>query len=452
MSLLSVSRLGCSYVTGIPVFRDATFEINPGDRVAVAGVNGSGKSSLLRILAGFLQPSEGSVVRRRRLTIELLEQDQDPASALSGGEKTRHELARLFRFQPDLLLLDEPTNHLDIDARHWLEYELRRFPGAAVFVSHDRAFLDNVATRVLRIDRGRVSHYAGNYTEALARIAIEDRSAWTRYESAQRSIAAAERAAAKRSRLAAKVAKTPAGVKSGHDFYLAKAARVARTARILRERSELPASVDKPWEPQPVSDLAFPNVPRSGDPVATLDRVSFSYGASAVLAGFTLQIRRGQKFVVLGPNGSGKSTLLRLLAGELTPASGSLQTGHNVRAAHFAQEFQNLDLRRSALHHCLETGSSETCARTLLGCLRMTAAEIVRPLSTLSGGERTKTALARLFLAPYNLLLLDEPTNHLELEASAAFLDALDQYPGAALIATHDRALASRPGFHVLRL
>jgi ATPase subunit of ABC transporter with duplicated ATPase domains len=452
MSLLSVSRLGCSYIPGVSVFRDASFEINPRDRIAVVGPNGCGKTSMLRLLAGSIDPDEGTVVRRRGLAIECLEQDQSPAEALSGGEKTRAALARLFRSQPDVLLLDEPTNHLDIHARLWLEQELLRFPGAAVFVSHDRTFLDNVATRVLRFERGIISLYTGNYGEALEQIAIEERNAWAAYNSAQRRAAVAERAALKRSRLASKVAATPADVRSGHDFYLAKAARVARTARILRERAAQAETVAKPWEQQPIAALTFPNLPRSGDPVATLDRVTFAYGERPVLADCSLHLRRGEKCVVLGPNGSGKSTLLRLLAGDLAPATGSLQVGHNVRTAHFAQEFENLDHRRSALDLCLAAGSTETSARTLLGCLRMTAADITRPLSSLSGGERTKTALARLFLSPYNLLLLDEPTNHLELEAAEALVDALDHYPGAALIATHDRALATRPGFQVLRL
>ena len=307
MSLLNVSRLSFRYPSTIELFQDATFAIEPGDRLAIVGPNGAGKSTLLSILAGELDPTGGAVARRKDLRVAVADQqgavtgslfdhvfgarprlaalrarlagtEHDspceyaelvnefdaaggyaaeartesiltglgfapcewhlPAAKLSGGQRTRAGLARALHTDADLLLLDEPTNHLDIAAREWLEEQLDGGRGACVLVSHDRTLLRHVATRVLEIERGQVTLFEGGYDAYRAKRALTERQAWQDYDASQRRKAAAEQASERRSRLAVQVATAPPGVRTSRDFYARKAAKVARTARLLRERAE----------------------------------------------------------------------------------------------------------------------------------------------------------------------------------------------------------------------
>ena len=504
MSLLSVSGLSFRYSSTIELFRNATFAIEEGECLAIVGVNGAGKSTLLRVLAGELDPSSGMVTRRkglrvataeqqligvagtlfdfvfsarmeladirRRLTAENAEDVADYADAggyaaeadterilqglgfepgewhlpmanLSGGQRTRASLARALHTEADLLLLDEPTNHLDIAAREWLEEQLAQ-RRTCVLVSHDRTLLRTAATRIVEIERGRVRVFEGGYDEYRERGTLLERQEWEAYEGYERRKAAAELAAERRSRLAVKVATPPPGARNGHDFYGRKAAKVARTSRLLRERVERGPAVQKPWEEQPIPTLEFANVRRSGDIALSVKGLSKAYAAKSLFKDVSFELPRGGRLAVVGPNGSGKTTLLRSILG-LEPAdAGTVRLGAHVSVGHYAQDAENLDRSATPSDIC----GSSTLARTLLGCLKVRPDRVDQPIADASAGECAKVALARLLVSGVNLLVLDEPTNHLDIEAQEALEATLAQYPGTLVLVSHDRSFLEAVG------
>lgn len=439
MSLLALSGVSFEFVSGTPVFKDVSLSIHPGDRVAVVGPNGAGKTTFLHLLTDEFSPSQGSIIHRRGLQIAIAEQDSRILDQ-SGGEHSREQLLRVFAASADLLILDEPTNHLDLQAREWLERKLARLDAAVIVASHDRAFLAAFANRVFEIEHGKVEVYNVGYLEY--RMMKQKRTAqqWADYEGYERRKTAIESAAQKRAQLSARVAHTPDGIRGGKDFYAAKSARVARTARLLRERvSDRETQIEKPWEEQGIGNLTFDNVRRAGDFVLRVEALSFH----GLFAGLTFHLRRGERLAIVGANGSGKTTLLRLLAGQKQPDAGTVQLGTNVQVASIEQVLEEqLDFRQSPLEIC----GSSTVSRTLLACLKVPVTCLNRPLQTLSGGERMKVAMARILNSTANLLLLDEPTNHLEIEAQEALEDALRMYPGTVIAVSHDRAFLDAMG------
>jgi ATPase subunit of ABC transporter with duplicated ATPase domains len=444
MSLLALCGVSFEFPSGAPLFEDVSITINPGDRIALVGPNGAGKTTFLHLLTGALEPTGGSIARRRGLRIAISEQSSRIAGQ-SGGEHSREQLARVFAADADLVILDEPTNHLDLDAREWLERKLARIRAAAIVASHDRAFLAAVANRVIEIERGNVHAYNTGYDEYRAMKQRQTAQQWAEYEGHARRKLAIESAARKRARLSAKVAKAPPGEKKS-PFYLAKSAKVARTARILRERVNEPgAQVEKPWEEQGIGDVTFDNIRRAGDVVLTVEGLE----ARGLFEGLTFHLRRGDRLAITGANGSGKTTLLGMLAGQRRPDGGSIRLGANVEMASIEQVLEEqLDFRQSPLEVCGTT----TAARTLLGCLKVPGECLNRPLGSLSGGERTKVAMAMILNARANLLLLDEPTNHLEIEAQEALEAALRIYPGTVIAVSHDRAFLEALGDDAKRI
>jgi ATP-binding cassette subfamily F protein 3 len=375
-----------------------------------------------------------------------------PLGALSSGQRSRAQLARLLLAPADLLLLDEPTNHLDAAARAWLEEFLVSAEPALVVVSHDRRLLDRVTTRTFELRRGVLSAYAGNLAEARARREVEERHAWEAYEARERKVAAARRASEARMRVAAKVLRTPPGVRHSQDFYGAKAARVQRTARILRERAAREERAEKPWTEPPRSRLDFAHVRRAGGDAVACEGVVKRFGEAVVLDGIDLRVAGDERCAVVGPNGAGKSTLLRIVAGLGRADAGEARVGAGVRAGYFAQNAEHLDDERSALAACVDAGGADSLARTVLACLRIRGEMATRPLRSLSPGERSRVAIARLLVSGANLLLLDEPTNHLDLDAREALEETLEGFPGAILFVSHDRELVSRLATSVLEL
>lgn len=358
-----------------------------------------------------------------------------PLVSLSGGQRTRAGLARALLTEADLLLLDEPTEHLDIEARQWLESQLAGVRTCAV-VSHDRAFLRSVATRVLEIERGRVRLFEGGYDFYRESRRLADRQAWEAYQGYERRRTAMQAASQRRSQLAAQVATAPAGMKGDSDFYARKSAKVARTARLLRERVDRGPVVNKPWEEQPIPKLDFGSVRRSGDVVLSAVGLSKAYGQRRLLHDLTVPLVRGERLAITGPNGAGKTTLLRLLLGLEPPDAGHVHLGAHVTIGHFAQDAENLDRRLTPLEIC----GAHSQARTMLACLKVHPDRVDQPLAQASAGECAKVALARLLVSGANLLVLDEPTNHLDIEAQEALEQALLQYPGAIVLVTHDRS------------
>lgn len=457
MSLLSLHQISYCHLSGVPVFANVTFAIDPGDRIALVGPNGCGKSTLLRVMAGEFEPVTGSMTRRRGMRAAYLAQVLTREAGdrpRSGGERVREAIEACRRADADLLLLDEPTNHLDSEAREHLERFLVAQRAAFIVVSHDREFLNRVTKRTIEMSRGKVREFAGNYDEYRRQRALIERQEWAGYDAQQSRIAAAERAAEHRDRVAAKTAKAPPGARHSHDFYRAKAARVARTGRLLRERVVHEGELAKPWEEQSISKLDFSRVPVSGEIVFRAQGLTKTADRGrSLFADLSFTVRRGERWILRGQNGSGKTTLLRVLLGEAAPeGAGSVEFGSRVRIGYYAQEAENLDPSRTAVEIARESGADESAARTMLACLRMPADKVARPVATLSAGERSKVALTRLLLSEVNLLLLDEPANHLEMEAIEALENALQQFPGAIVLVSHDRRLADALGGEVLNL
>jgi ATP-binding cassette, subfamily F, member 3 len=500
MSLLNVSEVSFHYPSTSDLFCDTTFAIGEGERVALVGPNGAGKTSLLKLLAADLTPTAGAIIRRRGLRVACVAQElplestashvptlfdyvlsanDDPEdyaaesrterildglgfsavdrdlrlTCLSGGQRTRAALARALFAPCDLLLLDEPTNHLDIAGREWLETELTRRDSrrACVLVSHDRTLLERVATSVIEIARGAARVFPGSYQDYVARRDLLERQAWEEYEGAQRRKAAFERASERRAALAAKVAAPPPGVKGDNDFYARKAATVARTARILKERAMQADEVKKPWMEQAIPDLDFSAVRRCGDIAVSVEGLEKSFDGRRLFTGLTLHLARGARLAVSGPNGCGKTTLLRILMGRETADCGEVRFGANVQAGYFTQEAGNgevLDVSATPLEIC----GCSTLARTLLACLKVRPDRVGRPVRELSPGERAKTALVRLLVSGANLLLLDEPTNHLEIEAQQALEQALIRFPGTLILVSHDRSFMAALEPQVVKL
>lgn len=451
MSVLSVHNLSYCHVLGVPLFEGATFSIDPGDRIGLTGPNGCGKTTLLKLLAGDLEPTTGQIVRRKHLRIEVLLRPE--TEDRSSGQRTREAVAALMRANAGLVILDEPTNHLDTSARDWLAHWLLHENITAIVVSHDRDFLNRVTNRTIAIERGRVSMYAGGYDLALAHRSLNEDHHWQEYEGQQRRIQAAERAAERRDKLAVKVAKAPPGATHSHDFYRRKAAKVARTGRLLRERASLEATVSKPWEEQAIPDLDFSAVPSCSALALHVKHATAGYAPTKpVLRDLSFHVHRGERWAITGPNGSGKTTLLRLLRNYIPASRGQVHWGAGVRVGYYAQEHEHLNPTESPLSSCLLVCPNETAVRTMLACLKLRQDLVGRPIGTLSLGERSKTALTQLLLGGYNVLLLDEPTNHLEMEAQDALAAAVKQFPSALLFVSHDAWFVRQVATHTLDL
>ena len=362
-----------------------------------------------------------------------------PMNRLSSGERARAELARLLLAPADLLLIDEPTNHLDIAAREWLEDFLSRLHAAYLVVSHDRVLLSRAVTRILDLRRQNLTVFEGNYESYLEQRARHEKQAGERYEAYQQRVAAAREASERRLVLSRRVARAPHGVRTSRDFYARKAAKVARTARILRARVARGAAGVKPWMEDPITPLRFPNVGRSHGTALRVERLSKAFGDKCLFQNLSFHVQTGSRWAILGLNGCGKSTLLRILLGYEKADRGPVQMGARVRPGYYAQEGENLDAAKSAVETCLKAHHDEGWVRTILGCLRVRGEDAERAVQSMSAGERAKVALARILATGPNLLLLDEVTNHLDIESREAVEDTLSQLPGTILFVSHDR-------------
>jgi ATP-binding cassette subfamily F protein 3 len=486
------------------LFSDVTVTLSPGRRVALVGGNGTGKTTLLEILAGEQRPDSGTVTRPSALTTAYLPQDRTeapdgsalqealrgaggvvdlaqrieelqhgvaattgaehdrllrelgdaqtafeqqggyaveaeahrvlaglgftegdrlrPLAELSGGWRMRAALARILVARPDVLLLDEPTNHLDVDSVAWLEEQLAAFPGALLFVSHDRDFIDGVANRVLELANSRISEFVGGFVEYVAQ--REER------------IALLQAAAANQAR---QVAATEKFVERFR--YKASKARQVQSRVKALERLD---AIEVPTLSEVKARFQFPEPPRVSRVVAELENVTAGYGDEVVLRGVNLVVERGMRIGLVGPNGAGKTTLLRLLLGEIPALSGRVQLGANVEVGRFAQhQVEVLRLEKSVVDEFRASVPEKAGKnlRTYLGAFGFSGDAVERKVGELSGGERTRLALGKLMVEPHNLLVLDEPTNHLDLPSCDLLEDALRAYEGTVLLVTHDRAL-----------
>jgi ATPase subunit of ABC transporter with duplicated ATPase domains len=348
-----------------------------------------------------------------------------PLDVLSGGERRRVELARILFGGTDVLLLDEPTNHLDVDAKTWLMGFLRDFRGALLVVSHDLDLLDEAITRVLHLDEGELVEYKGTYTSYReARAADEER---------RRRLAGRQQAEIKRL----------SDLADSMRHQTAKRARIAKSLdkRVDRLQS---AAVAGPLPKDRRYRVRFPEPPRAGRVVLEAEGLGQAYGGPMVFEDVSFAVERGERLLVLGLNGAGKTSLLRILAGRAEAKEGSFRTGFGVSTGYYAQEHEGIRAGATVLAHMRElSGAPEADLRGLLGMFGLTGEIAFQDAGTLSGGEKTKLALAQLVAGRHNLLLLDEPTNNLDPPSRDAIGSALAGWPGAMVIVSHDAGFVS---------
>ena len=325
-------------------------------------------------------------------------------------------LAAALVSSPDFFILDEPTNHLDIVMMEWLEQYLREFRGGLLVVSHDRAFLDNVATRILEMEGGRLRSFSGNYSRYLAQKEIQVKTEQAAYEAQQDLIAAEE----------AYIRRFKAGIKS----------KMARGRQSRLDRLE---RLEKPVENETFT-LRLPKAPECADRVLILDHLSAGYEGRVLIDKADLILRRGQKVGLLGPNGSGKTTLLRTILGEVKALGGEAKIGNRVQIGYFSQSYERLDPEQTLFDNFLtEYGLTDEQTRSLLGGMMFHGDDVYKKIGTLSGGQKARLVLLKLVMDGANFLILDEPTNHLDILAQETVEAALELFDGTVLVVSHDR-------------
>ncbi len=460
MALISLQDIEIAY-GGAPLLDGANMQIEPRERICLVGRNGEGKSTLLKIVHGAVEPDAGEVVRARATRTAILPQDvpQDlegrvydvvaaswdhehgldypvernislldldpdqPFDTLSGGMKRRALLARALVNDPDLLILDEPTNHLDIESIVWLENFLLRSHATLLFVTHDRMFLQHLATRIVELDRGHLQSWDCDYTTYLRRrqalLDAED-GQWAQFDK----------------RLSQEEGWIRQGIKARRTR---NEGRVRALERMRAERSER-------RERAGVVNIQQNLTERSGRKVIEAKKISHSFGPQKIIADFSCEIQRGDRIGIMGPNGCGKTTLINILLEQLKPDRGSIRHGTRLEISFFDQHRFQLDEQLSVKENLCGNDdfvSVQGGRQHALGYLRdflFTAERARQPVRSLSGGERNRLMLAKLFARPSNMLVLDEPTNDLDIETLDLLEDILVDYPGTILMVSHDRA------------
>ena len=497
MPLLTADHL--SHAFGhVPLLDDASLQLEAGERIAIVGRNGTGKSTLLKILAGDIVPDAGTIwtgpgVKVARLTQDVVdagetattvrgvvatglhdmavahhledwEQEQqveqvmkrlglDPDAridTLSGGWRRRVTLARTLVLQPEVLLLDEPTNHLDIDTITWLESLILSMSGAVVFVTHDRAFLQRIATRLVELDRGTLTSY-GRTTPAKGTAPLPVYEDYLRRK--DESLAAAATQHAKFDKLLAQ-----------EEVWLRRGIKARRTRdegrvkALMEMRKERAARRDAPGS----VSINISSAGRTGQVVFQAEGISKTFKVQGskgpggqgskgpVVAGFSTRIMRKDRIGLLGPNGAGKTTLLKMLIGELEPDTGTVERGTNVQFAYFDQQREQLDPERTVVDTVADgndwvmIGEQKRHVHSYLEDFLFPPERARSPVKALSGGERNRLLLAKLFTQPANVLVLDEPTNDLDLETLELLEAQLAEFPGTVLLVSHDREFLNR--------
>lgn len=478
------------------VFSNVSFEIKEGDRIALVGPNGAGKSTLLKCILGIEELDEGQVVMSPVASIGYLQQDVNlgdaslaeeietawedvhalenklqelttyletheasesdlqrldylqnrlewlggydyeqktkrivyglgftdedlykPANAFSGGQKTRINLAKALVRRPDFLFLDEPTNHLDMEMLEWLEGYLSSYRGGILIVSHDRYFMDRIVTGVVELDHHKATTYRGNYSRYVAQREERLKADTIAYEKQQEYIKKTEEY----------IDKYRAGIKS-------KMARGRQSQLNRLERLEAP-------ETSHSLDFKFPPAAMSADKVLVLDHVSIGYKTDdPIIDDVSLVVRRGESVALIGPNGAGKSTMVKAIVGELFPIEGHIDIGNRVQVGYFSQEHEELHDRWQVVDEIINNYNfTEEKARNVLGSFLFKGDDVFKLVGDLSGGERARLALLKLFLQGDNFLILDEPTNHLDVPTREIVERALQQFGGTCFIISHDR-------------
>ncbi len=501
--MLNINNLSF-YFGGRAIFEDTSLQVRPKDKIGLIGLNGKGKSTLLKLIVGEYQPDAGSISKSGDCTIGFLNQDllsyqtndsiltvamegferqlqlqkeidkvlhqmetnyrdelvdrlgalqhefdlldgytiqskaeeileglgfrteelSKPLKEFSGGWRMRVMLAKLLLSKPSVLLLDEPTNHLDLPSIQWVEKYIANYENAVIVVSHDRQFLDNVCTVTVEVTNNKLIYYPGNYSFFVEEKALRNEIQKGAFENQQAQIRQTERFI---ERFKAKAT---------------KARQVQSRVKALN-RMEL---IDDVIDESARVHFRFKFGTQPGRHVMELDRVSKAYGDRVILKNTTATIERGDKIVLIGANGKGKSTLLRIIAGTES-IQGQRKLGHNVNFSFYAQhQLESLHLDETLLEELkyADGSKSETELRSVLGCFLFTGDDVFKKIKVLSGGEKSRVALAKILISEANFLLLDEPTNHLDMQSVNILVQALDQYEGTYVVVSHDRHFISR--------
>lgn len=469
MALVNIQNVTLKFGDA-PLLEEINLTIEQGERAAVVGRNGSGKSTLLKLIAGIVRPGSGIISLQKGIRVAYLDQTvpgdipgtvyevvesglartniqteiQSESqrhqqvektisqlglesgrvfNSLSAGLKRQTLLAQALVTEPDVLLLDEPTNHVDIDSVKRLEELLAKFRGSILFVTHDRMFLQRIATRIIEIDRGKLFDQYCDYNTFLTR-----RDAIREIEEKQNGLF--DKKLEKEENWRRK------GVRARGTRNEGRVRSLEQMREVRRERRDRTGIIK----------IEAQEAERSGALVVKATDISFSYGSTTVIKQLTATIMKGDRVGIIGPNGSGKTTLLRLLLGELQPTSGSIRLGTNLQICYFDQLREQLDESKTVQENVIEDGDTVTIngkTRHIVGYLQdflFSPNQIRDKVALLSGGERNRLLLARLFTRPFNLLVLDEPTNDLDLETLELLEDYLMTYSGTLLMASHDRA------------
>lgn len=506
MALLQASNITKTF--GIDkIIEDASFIIEEQDKIGLVGLNGAGKSTLIKILVGEIPHDSGDIFisrgtkmgylaqenlegfgtigealksifkeqietekKLRQLEISMskpeiyndtdklnslmeeystlseafknqggyeiqsrikgvlnglgFEDESTPISVLSGGQKTRLALARILLKSPDLLFLDEPTNYLDINSIEWLENYLKDYTKAFLVVSHDRYFLDKITTKIFELDNHRISVYNGNYTDYVkqrqTKLILEEKNEELRQKEIER------------------LEKSIQTFRSHRNFIQAESRR-----KMLENL--LPQSISQNSS-SPSIKIKFKTNKSSGKEVLKIENLSFAYNNTEIIKSANLKVYRGDRIGIVGPNGIGKSTLLKLIAGELEPKEGKIDFGHQVKAAYFEQEHIELSSDNTILSEVWDVAPALTLTeiRTFLGSFLFSGDEVEKNIDVLSGGEKSRIALAKAILQGANLLLLDEPTNHLDIISKEKLEEALNEFDGTIIAVSHDRYFLSK--------
>jgi ATPase subunit of ABC transporter with duplicated ATPase domains len=512
--MISFSNINKQYGKQL-IFVDANFQLNPGEKVGLVGPNGAGKTTLFRMIVGEETPDDGDVSVPKKLTIGYFRQDveemkgrsvldeaiagsgrvgdlhhelealqnamADPAQAdemdkildrfghvqeeydhlggyaleaqarevlhglgladdqidgdvgaLSGGWKMRVALARVLLGRPDVLLMDEPTNHLDIESIIWLEQFLKSLPSALLMTSHDREFMNRIVSKIAEIDAGEINSYSGDYEFYERERAIRDTNQQAAFARQQAMLAKEQRFIDRFRTHAAKASQVQSRIKALDKI----------------EKLELPKK-------RSVVKFEFRVPPRSGDQVAMIEGVSKSYGARRIYDDFSLTIRRGERWAVMGRNGAGKTTLLKMIAGALQPDSGGVRLGASLKMGYFAQ--QSLDVLApdlTVIEQLQQDFPQDGLGslRSLAGAFQFSGDDVEKKVRALSGGEKSRLAMARMLYNPPNFLVLDEPTNHLDMATKEMLVDSLQSFEGTMIFVSHDRTFLRGLGSRVLEL
>lgn len=501
--MLTINNLSF-YFGGRAIFEDANLQIKPKDKIGLIGLNGKGKSTLLKIIVGEYQPDAGNISKSGDCTIGFLNQDllsyqtddsilnvamqgferqlelhhqieevlhqmetdykdklveklgelqhefdildgysieskaeeileglgfktwelHKPLRQFSGGWRMRVMLAKLLLAKPAILLLDEPTNHLDLPSIQWVEKYIANYENAVVVVSHDRQFLDNVCTTTVEVANTKLNYYPGNYSFFVEEKALRNEIQKGAYENQQAQIRQTERFI---ERFKAKAT---------------KARQVQSRVKALNRMDVIDDVIDDAAKVH----FKFKFGTQPGRNVMALENISKEYPNNTILKNTTATIERGDKIVLIGANGKGKSTLLRIIAGT-EEAKGERKLGHNVNFSFYAQhQLESLHLEETLLEELkyADASKSETELRSVLGCFLFGGEDVFKKIKVLSGGEKSRVALAKILISEANFLLLDEPTNHLDMQSVNILVQALDQYEGTYVVVSHDRHFISR--------